>query len=275
MTDSPTYQNRRARFDNLLTLFGRKPVLEALRSNEIQPVRLHFSTDNRDAADLREMREIAKRRNVAILRHTRRELSRISKNGRQDQGVAVDIKAPRYLPIEDLLRTRADNMELIAVDSVTNPQNLGMIIRAVAASPLHGIIIARKGSAHIDGLVIKASAGALFKCRIYHCNDLDESLRSLQGIGFRICGLDSHGDVSIDSVPLDRRIVFVLGNETAGLSPGVAELCDGLVRIPLANGVESLNVSIAGALIAFRAIFTPRADPAPGPDPKDDRTRGD
>lgn len=253
---SPTYRQKRAKFDNLLTVFGRKPVLEALRSDDIRPVRLHLATSNRDSPELREMRDIARARDVEIVEHTRRALSYISRNGKQDQGAAIDIEAPGYMPIEALLARNEPNLQLIAVDSVTNPQNLGMIIRSVAASPMHGLIIARKGSARIDGLVIKASAGTLFKCRIYHCDQLGPALRSLRDVGFRIAGLDSHGSLSIQAVPAGDKRVFILGNETSGLSLDVAQLCDERVYIALANGVESLNVSIAAALVAFSPLLT-------------------
>lgn len=253
--DKPNYRQRRARFDSLLTLFGRKPVLEALRDMGVRPVRLHLATSNRDSAELREMRTIAGRRQVEIVEHSRRELSRISKNGRQDQGVAVDIDAPGYLPLERLLDIADVPRQLLAVDSVTNPQNLGMIIRSVAASPMHGLIVARRGSARIDGLVIKASAGTLFKCRIFHCDRLAPALASLHESGYRIVGLDSRGDVSFGELPDNLPMVFVLGNETSGLTPDVEAACEVKVRIPLANDVESLNVSVAAALVAFRGIF--------------------
>lgn len=258
MTDSPTYQQRRTQFDNLLTLFGRKPVLEALRSEDIRPVKLHLATSNRDSTELREMRAIAAQRNVEIVEHTRQALARISRNGRQDQGTAIDIEAPRYLPLEGLLTEPPGERQLLALDSVTNPQNLGMIIRSVAASPLHGLILPRKGSAPIDGLVIKASAGTLFKCRIYHCSQLGESLARVKRHGYRIVALDSHGSASIRDTSRDRPTIFVLGNETAGLSDDTLSLSDETCAIPLANGVESLNVSVAAALIAFYSIFWDR-----------------
>lgn len=253
--DSQAYRQKRARFDYLLTLFGRKPVLEALRDDGIRPVRLHLATSNRDSEELKEMRAIADRRGVEIVEHTRETLARISKNGRQDQGVAVDIEAPGYLPVERLMAEPAVTQQLLALDGVTNPQNLGMIIRTVAASPMNGLIVPRRGGARIDGLVIKASAGTLFKCRIYHCDELAGTLEALHEIGYRIAGLDSRGSELLQSLSADKPQVFVLGNETSGISPEVEALCDTRVRIPLANGVESLNVSIAAALVAFRSTF--------------------
>jgi len=250
--DSDNYKQKKARFDNLLTLFGRKPVLEAIRSGDITPVRLHLATSNRASPELTEMQEIADRRHCEIVFHTRQALARISKNGRQDQGVALDVSAPRYLPLDDLPDAAA-RCQLIAIDAVTNPQNLGMIVRSVAASPIHGIILPREGCAPIDGLVIKASAGTLFKCRVYHCRQLADGLNTASDRGYRIVGMAAEGKTSLADMPSDEAIVFVLGNETRGLSDDVASICSEMVSIPLANGVESLNVSVAAALVAFHA----------------------
>lgn len=249
------YLKKKAYFDELLTLFGRKPVMEALESEEIEPVRLHLATSNRDSPLLQEMLRAAGRRGVPVFEHTRRELSRISRNGRQDQGVAIDIKAPRYRPVQELRDLAVPDAQLIAVDQVTNPQNLGMIVRAVGASPAHGVIIPLKGSARIDGLVIKASAGTLFKTRIYHCADLASALVEMRAAGYRIFGLDSKGDLSIETIPTVQKNIFVLGNETSGLSSNIRKHCDDLVRIPLANDIESLNVSVTAGIVAFRSIF--------------------
>lgn len=246
------YQRKKARFNALLTLFGRKPVLEALRNNDVDIVRLHLAESNRDSAELREMRQLAEAKSAEVCTHTRQALSRISRNGRQDQGVAIDIKAPRYQPITELPDTAR---HLLAVDHVTNPQNLGMIIRSVAASPIDGIVIPRQGTARIDGLVIKASAGTLFRCRIYHCEELAPALADLKTRGFRVLGLDGQGETGINDVPVDEKNIFVLGNETSGLSSNILGICDERVRIPLRGGVESLNVGVAAALVAFRTVF--------------------
>lgn len=250
------YRTRKAYFDGLLTLFGRNPVLEALSSPDVTPVRLHLAESNRPTPEIETMRRLAADRNVEIQTHTREALARISKNGRQDQGVAIDIEAPLYRPIMELLDCPdSETIELIAVDQVTNPQNLGMIIRSVAASPLHGMIIAQKGNARIDGLVIKASAGTLFKARIYHCSELYPSLFPLMERGYSIYGLDSKGLIGIQHIPRPGRRIFILGNESTGLSPKVRDICSEVVSIPLANGVESLNVGMAATLVAFRTVF--------------------
>ncbi|XOV88647.1 MAG: TrmH family RNA methyltransferase [Pseudomonadota bacterium] len=252
MTES--YAEKKARFDRMLTLFGRKPVLEALMTNAATPVCLHLADTNRPSAELGQLQSLAIERGADVKIHSREALSRISKNRRQDQGVALDLSLPHYVPSSTLARSTITR-GLIAVDGVTNPQNLGMIIRSVGASPLDGILLASSGNARVDGLVVKASAGTIFRTPIYFCEQLHPALVRLGAEGCRIYGLDAGGTCSILDVPPSGPQVFVLGNETSGLSSNIRALCDDFVSIPLANGIESLNVSVAAALVAFRGLF--------------------
>ena len=247
--------NSRDLFRNLITLYGRKPVLEVMSDPKIEVFRLHLADSNRDAAIIGEIRKLAAERGVEIVMHSKQELSRISKNGRQDQGVAVDVNTGRYRSISEL---PGQPLELIALDRVTNPQNLGMIIRSIAASPMHGLLLPRKGSAKIDPLVFKASAGTLFKARIYHCESLSEGLAHLKQQGCEIIGMDGAASTSLNALPAsgDRTRVFILGNETDGLGADTLAACDLTAAIPLENQVESLNVATVATLIAFRSLFT-------------------
>lgn len=255
-TDSDEYTARKRFFAKMLTIYGRKPVLEALQDNRLQPFKLHLAESNKPAAIIQDIENAAQRRNVTVEFHTKAALSRISKNGKQDQGVALDVRCPGFTGDEEFLAELPDEFQLIALDSVTNPQNLGMIIRTVCASPMHGLLLPEKGCARLDALVIKASAGTLFKARLIFCQDLAKSLQRFQTSGARIYGLAADASDSIGQLDTQPRSIFVLGNESRGLSPECRQLCNQFVRIPMANRVESLNVSIAAALIAFRGIFT-------------------
>ena len=146
--------------------------------------------------------------------------------------------------------------QLLALDGITNPQNMGMIIRSVAASPMDGLLLPRKGCAKIDPLVHKASAGTLIKSSIYHCPTIESGLKSLRSKGYQLIGLAGGVDRSLGDIGnADEKIVFVLGNETTGISESVLALCDELVCIPLESGVESINVAMAATLVAFRKTF--------------------
>ena len=238
----------------MITLYGRKPVLEILLDPDSSIFRLHLSESNQCGDTITQIRKIAEKRNIEIVTHPKEALSRISKNARQDQGVAIDISPPEYQSVDQVF-DRAG--QILALDGITNPQNLGMIIRSVAASPMNGLLLPRKGCAKIDPLVYKASAGTLIKSSIYHCPTIESGLKFLRSKGYQLIGLAGGVYRSLsDMGNSDEKVVFVLGNETTGISEPVLALCDELVYIPLESGVESINVAMAATLVAFRRTFS-------------------
>jgi 23S rRNA (guanosine2251-2'-O)-methyltransferase len=166
--------------------------------------------------------------------------------------VALDLALPRYGTAENFLQENRKHYELLALDGITNPQNLGMIIRSACAGGVDGIILPKKGCAQIDPLVIKASTGTLFKTRLLRCDKLSTTLAEFQQQGARICALSSHAETTLAQVDSSAPTIFVLGNETHGVSDEVAACCSHRVRIPMHNQVESLNVAVTAALISFR-----------------------
>jgi len=238
----------------MITLYGRKPVLEILLDPEASIFRLHLAESNQRGDTITQIRMLAQERDIDIITHPKEALSRISKNARQDQGVAIDIAPPKYQSVEQL----SDNAgQLLALDGITNPQNLGMIVRSVAASPMNGLLLPKKGCAKIDPLVHKASAGTLIKSSIYHCPTIESGLKSLRSKGYQLIGLSGGVDRSLGDIGnANGKIVFVLGNETTGISEPVLALCDELACIPLESGVESINVAMAATLVAFRTTFS-------------------
>ena len=248
--DSPEYKKKKAFFDSMLTIFGRKPVLEALQDKELTVYRLHLADSNRPDGIVKDIIRLAEKRGVEVCYHDRKALSRISKNSKQDKGVAADLQLSRYQSISDFV-AQEQQYSLIALDSVSNPQNVGMIIRSVAASPATAVLLPKKGCAALSPLVIKASAGALFKARIVYCDDIASGLETLKQHGATLCTLSSHARYSLyDYQPADKN-VYVLGNETEGVSKQVTALCGEAIKIPMHNGVESLNVAITAALLSF------------------------
>ena len=254
MNDSPEYQKKKAFFDKLLTIYGRKPVLEALQDDSLSIYKLHMAESNKGGGIVADIIEAAERRGIDIQWHDRKALSRISRNSKQDQGVAADLQIEQHQTIEEFLQQRKNKppFKLIALDSITNPQNLGMIIRSVCAGTIDGLLIPSKGCAALSPLVIKASTGTLFKTTILHCEDLEKGLKQLQQKGAEICTLSSHAQQSLFDFSPDGAIVYVLGNETEGVSATINQLSDRQLAIPMNNGVESLNVAITAALIAFK-----------------------
>ncbi len=259
MTDRDAYVEKKKFFSTILTIYGRKPVLEALSTPGVEVLRLHLSDSNKPAGILDEITTLAKKNNAEIVHHSRDALSRISKNKKQDQGIAVDLKPKGFQSFEDFIAATSASpektFELIALDNVTNPQNVGMIIRAVCASPMTGLLLPQKGCAKLDALVIKASAGTLFKANIIRCDSLRKSLQVLRDRDADLIALDLDTDQILkQNTDQSRNRVFVLGNETDGVSKEVKALCNQKVKIPMANQVESLNVAITAGIIAFRNV---------------------
>lgn len=140
---------------------------------------------------------------------------------------------------------------MLALDGVTNPQNLGMIIRSAAAGRIDGIIYSRKANAALGPLVIKASVGTLYRAPLLICPALPEALNSCADKGMQICTLEASAALSLFEHRPGGHCVYVLGNETEGVSRAVAALADTPLSIPMGNGVESLNVAVSASLIAY------------------------
>ena len=230
------YQEKKAFYRNMLTIYGRKAVEEALLDDTLPCHKLHLADSNKPAAILKHCMQLAEQRGIEIAWHDKRKLSFISKNAQQDQGIALDIQLANLRQLED---TAVDKpRHLLLLDNVTNPQNVGMIIRSVAAGFIDGVIIPNKGCAELGPLVIKASTGSVF-----HIDALKNN--------YQIAGLSLQTDENFYDYTFAEPTIFVLGNESEGLSKEVSNACTVKLKIPMNNQVESLNVAITAALVAF------------------------
>jgi len=250
LQDSQNYKNKKAAFAKMLTLYGRNAVLEALLENSVVPFKLHLSTSNQKAPILDQMQEIAQKRGAQICFHDKLSLSRISKNAKQDQGVALDIKMDSFIEEDEFIANNI-NYSILALDSISNPQNLGMIIRSAAAGNIDAIILPKKGASSITPLVIKASVGTLFKIPIINSNSLTNTLKKFQENGAKLYTLSSHAKKSYKEVKYNHKSIFILGNETNGVCKEIERLSDENISIPMRRGVESLNVAVTASLLAF------------------------
>ncbi len=247
MQDSQEYKDKKAFFEKIITLYGRNVVIEVLQDSSLEVHKLHMADSNKPDGAVKTILALAETRNIEVTYHAKNSLSRISKNAKQDQGVAIDIIAKSYQNVSEI--KNLDTYKLIALDGIQNPQNLGMIIRSCAAGNVDGIILPKKSSAKISPLVIKASAGTLFKLPIYFCNSLDEILNDVGDA--KIYALSSHAKNTIHDATKTAKSIFVLGNESDGVSSEVEALCNDSISIPMKRGVESLNVAVTASLIAF------------------------
>lgn len=248
MKDSKEYLDKKAFFERVITVYGRNVVVEVLEDENVSIHKLHLSTSNKPDGVISTILKLAEKRGVEIVYHDKNALSRISKNAKQDQGVAADIIADTYKSADEIATLKS--YRLLALDGVQNPQNLGMIIRSAAAGNVDGIILPKKNSAKISPLVIKASAGTLFKIPIFYCNALEDVLQRIKN-ECDIFALSSYAKDDLNNLHVSERSVFVLGNESDGVSKEVEALCNNSVKIPMNRGVESLNVAVTAALISF------------------------
>lgn len=248
MQDSAEYLEKKRFFDSLITLYGRNVAVEVLRDDAVQIHKLHLSKSNRSDETMDEIMDLAEMRGVEIKYHTKEALSRISKNSAQDQGVAIDVVSQNYRSASKIETDLPASFRLLALDGINNPQNLGMIVRSAAASRMDGIVLPRRNSTKLSPLVMKASAGTLFKIPIYYCEDLSEIL-TLKDTA--IITLSSHSKDDIHSLKIPNRAIFVLGNETEGVSDTVMRSSTYSVSIPMYRGVESLNVAVTAGIVSF------------------------
>lgn len=248
--DSKEYLAKKAFFAKIITIYGRNAVLEVLEDRSITIHKLHLSDSNKSVAQLDKMVTLSKQRNIEIAYHDKKALSRISKNAKQDQGVALDIVLKHSLSDDEFLEARS-SFRVIALDGIHNPQNLGMIIRSCAAGEVDAIILPTKNSAQISPLVIKASAGTLFRLPIIKTDSLVKTLKKFKDTNTEIYTLSSHAKKSYKEEHYSDKTLFILGNESEGVSKEVEKLSNVSIAIPMKRGVESLNVAVTASLLAF------------------------
>ena len=250
MEDSKEYLAKKSFFAKIITIYGRNAVLEVLEDDSITIHKLHFADSNKPVTQLDRMVSIAKSRNIEIVYHDKKALSRISKNAKQDQGVALDIVLDHALN-EDEFLAQNSSYKVIALDGIHNPQNLGMIIRSCVAGDVDAIILPTKNSAQISPLVIKASVGTLFKLPIIKTDSFIKTLEKFKNADAKLYTLSSHAKNSYKNEVYTTKTIFILGNESEGVSSEVEKLSTTSISIPMKRGVESLNVAVTASLLAF------------------------
>ena len=245
-----------------VTLYGRLPVLEALRDPRITPQRL-FLSKRANGANIKEITLLANQVALPIERLDPLALSRISKNGRQDQGVALDLCAPGHLALDEAL-SQLDSLgatgpeggrPIFLLDGLNTPGNLGMTIRGLCAANVAGIILPQRGCAPLNPLAIKASAGVALRAPIWFCDTAEHAAHLLIDHNARLHGLSADGETNLYERDAQRNTaiieVWVLGNESAGISEAVRPLISEWVHLPMSGEVESLNAAVAASVVAF------------------------
>ena len=169
------------------------------------------------------------------------------------QGFAAEISNLGFLSEKDII-PRLKNLttsKVLILDSIQDPRNLGACLRSALAFEFDAVIINKDGSSPINEYVFKTSVGAILNLNIFYVTNLSRSINTLKDIGFWILGLDGHGEGSIFSEKFSSKTAVVLGSEGSGIRKLVKENCDHLIKIPISNNVESLNISVAAGIIMY------------------------
>lgn len=238
--------------DRFVTVYGRKPVLEALDDKTLTVDKVVLADTARGAA-AHEIIDAARSRGVQVQRATAQRVKVLAGNGKQDQGVLADVVAPRMKPLA-LALEEGGLKSVLVLDGITTPANVGMILRTATAAGIDGIVVPRRGVASIDPLVVKASAGVAFRAPVLRCGTSAEASALLRASGYSLFALDSHATDTIYSATFPSRVAFVLGSETSGITDDVRPHITSRLSIPMAAGVESLNVASAAAVLCFELV---------------------
>lgn len=229
---------------------GRNPVVECLRAGV--PATALYVMTTIDADDrVRESVAAAGDMGIAILEASKPELDRIAVNGLH-QGLALQVPEYTYTHPDDLLADALASSTaplLVALDNITDPRNLGAVIRSVAAFGGHGVLIPSRRSASVTAVAWRTSAGAAARLPVAQAPNLTRTLVEWAKAGCQIVGLDADGDVTLDDYDGTGPTVVVVGSEGKGLSRLVRETCDSILSIPMSGNVESLNASVAAGVV--------------------------
>jgi 23S rRNA (guanosine2251-2'-O)-methyltransferase len=236
--------------DDAEIVLGRNPVLECLRAG-VPANALYVALGTEADERLTESVTRAADSGIPILEVPRADLDRISANGLH-QGIALQVPPYHYAHPDDLLAAARDDTEpalIVALDNISDPRNLGAIVRSVAAFGGHGVLIPQRRSASVSAVAWRTSAGAAARVPIARATNLNRTLRDWAAQGLRVVGLEAGGETTLDELDGTDDLVIVVGSEGKGLSRLVRDNADAVVSIPMAGPTESLNAAVAAGVV--------------------------
>ncbi len=241
---------------------GRNSVVEALRAG-IPVSTVYYATRIEVDDRTREILAAVTHRGLPLLEVTKAELDRLT-DGAVHQGVAIQVPPFEYAEPDDLLDAAAQAGAaplVVALDGVTDPRNLGAVLRSAGAFGAHGVLVPERRSAGVTASAWKVSAGAAARVPVARATNLVRALQSYRSAGCFVVGLDAGGDTDLRALPFARDgLVLVVGSEGKGISRLVREQCDAIVSIPIASAVESLNAGVAGGIALYEVARQRRED---------------
>lgn len=233
---------------------GRNPIIEALRSGrEIDKILV--ARGDRNGSIVKIISD-AKKKGIVIQEVDRAKLDSMSQT-KNHQGVVAYVATAEYVTVDDILDLAKEKGEapfIVIADEITDPHNLGSVLRTANAAGVHGIIIPKRRSAGLNSVVAKTSAGAVEFTPVAKVSNIAATIDKLKKENVWIVGADMDGDRTIYTHDFSGGVAIVVGSEGNGISRIVKEKCDFLVRIPLLGEITSLNASVAGALMMYEVV---------------------
>lgn len=235
-------------------IYGRNPIIEALESD--RPIDKIFIQERLNHPAIGKIRNLAKGRGIPYTFVAKQKIDRMA-DGENHQGVVASAAAHRYYDVEDILKYAEEKGEkpfVVICEGLTDPHNLGSIIRTANASGAHGVIIPKNRSAVLNSTVAKVSAGAVEYTRVAKVSNIAQTIEKLKKQGLWIVGTDLSATQRHYECDLNGALGVVIGSEGSGMSRLVREKCDFLVKIPMIGEIESLNASVAAGVLLYEAV---------------------
>lgn len=243
-------QGRHQKDDGNELVVGRNPVVECLKAKvPAQTLYVVEGTQNDDR--LSEAVQLCRARSIPTVEVPKHEMDRMTGNG-MHQGIGLLIPPFEYADVEDLIddvASRGEDGLIVCLDNITDPRNLGAVIRSVAAFGGHGVVVPERRSASVTAVAWRTSAGTAARLPVAKATNMTRTLKRFQQAGYQVVGLDAGGDHTLDTYDGTGPVVIVVGSEGKGMSRLVRETCDSVMSIPMVGWVESLNASVAAGVV--------------------------
>lgn len=236
-------------------IYGRNAVMEALQAKRREVFTLLLAVGIEEKGRIQEILKLAAARKCKIERVPK---ERLTKMGDNPQGVALEVSGYPYVDLSDILllaQQRQEDLFILMLDMIQNPQNLGTLLRSAEAAGVHGIIIPQHRAADVTPAVVNASSGATEHMLIAQSN-LVQVIDELKKLDVWVVGLDGGpGSQPVQDICLDGPIAIVVGNEGEGMRALVREKCDFLLGLPMRGRIESLNAAVAGSIVLYQVVL--------------------
>jgi 23S rRNA (guanosine2251-2'-O)-methyltransferase len=236
-----------------MLIYGRNPVLEALHTGAVQRV---FAANGIEKAFAKELEALCEQANVPLEWHPRIVLDQ-EIGTTQHQGVVAELEDAVWSELQDcfaLAKKRGEQLLLVLLDGITDPHNFGAIIRSAEVLGAHGVVVEERRSAPLSPTVIKSSAGATAHLPLVQVKNLPRLVDELKDQNIWVYGAAGEARASLDKLDFDRPLALVIGSEGDGLRRLVREKCDELLRIETRGKVQSLNASVAAAILIHEIV---------------------